>query len=189
MNKVDCIIPAAGLSSRMGEWKLMLPFRNGFIIDACLQNALSFCSRIILVGGYRHQELFEHCPEQSNILKLYNPDYQQGMFSSILTGINSVETEYFFIVHADMPCITTNIFRILWKQQLENGTVFPGSVEHSGHPVLISTALRRCIQENLALSSIKKMLIQHPVRYLNLSYQEIHFDIDTPTAYSQLLSR
>lgn len=54
---VDCIITAAGLSSRMGKWKMMLPWRDGTILDASIKNALQFCSRIIVVTGFRGEAL------------------------------------------------------------------------------------------------------------------------------------
>ena len=53
----DCIITAAGLSSRMGTWKMMLPYCQGTMLDASLKNALAFCQRVILVVGHRGEEL------------------------------------------------------------------------------------------------------------------------------------
>lgn len=66
MSAIDCIITAAGLSSRMGQWKMMLPWEQGTILDTSIKNALQFCSRIILVTGYRGNELHERYakPEQ-----------------------------------------------------------------------------------------------------------------------------
>lgn len=66
MSAIDCIITAAGLSSRMGQWKMMLPWEQGTILDTSIKNALQFCSRIILVTGYRGNELHETLcePEQ-----------------------------------------------------------------------------------------------------------------------------
>ena len=67
MSAIDCIITAAGLSSRMGQWKMMLPWQQGTILDTSIKNALQFCSRIILVTGYRGNELHERYANQSNI--------------------------------------------------------------------------------------------------------------------------
>ncbi len=55
--RCDCLITAAGLSSRMGAWKLMLPYRQSTILDESLKNALVLCDRIILVVGHRADEL------------------------------------------------------------------------------------------------------------------------------------
>ncbi len=39
MSAIDCIITAAGLSSRMGQWKMMLPWEQGTILDTSIKNA------------------------------------------------------------------------------------------------------------------------------------------------------
>ena len=70
MSAIDCIITAAGLSSRMGQWKMMLPWEQGTILDTSIKNALQFCSRIILVTGYRGNELHERYANQSNITNI-----------------------------------------------------------------------------------------------------------------------
>lgn len=75
---IDCIIPAAGLSSRMGQWKMMLPWQHGTILDASIKNALALCSHIILVFGYRAEELMARYQQHPAISLIYHADYQQG---------------------------------------------------------------------------------------------------------------
>lgn len=48
---VDCVMPAAGLSSRMGSWKVMLPYSHHTILDESIENALRFCSRVKKLMG------------------------------------------------------------------------------------------------------------------------------------------
>lgn len=87
MSAIDCIITAAGLSSRMGQWKMMLPWQQGTILDTSIKNALQFCSRIILVTGYRGNELHERYANQSNITIIHNPDYAQGLLTSVKAAV------------------------------------------------------------------------------------------------------
>ena len=94
MSAIDCIITAAGLSSRMGQWKMMLPWQQGTILDTSIKNALQFCSRIILVTGYRGNELHERYANQSNITIIHNPDYAQGLLTSVKAAVPAVKTEY-----------------------------------------------------------------------------------------------
>lgn len=49
--KVDkqCIMLAAGLSSRMGKWKMMMPWGEGTILDSALASAL-----VLRSGGAGH---------------------------------------------------------------------------------------------------------------------------------------
>ncbi|STI34584.1 CTP:molybdopterin cytidylyltransferase [Escherichia coli] len=85
MSAIDCIITAAGLSSRMGQWKMMLPWQQGTILDTSIKNALQFCSRIILVTGYRGNELHERYANQSNITIIHKPRLCPG-FTNIRQG-------------------------------------------------------------------------------------------------------
>lgn len=96
MSAIDCIITAAGLSSRMGQWKMMLPWQQGTILDTSIKNALQFCSRIILVTGYRGNELHERYANQSNITIIHNPDYAQGLLTSVKAAVPAVQTEHCF---------------------------------------------------------------------------------------------
>lgn len=96
MSAIDCIITAAGLSSRMGQWKMMLPWQQGTILDTSIKNALQFCSRIILVTGYRGNELHERYANQSNITIIHNPDYAQGLLTSVKAAVPAVKQNIVF---------------------------------------------------------------------------------------------
>lgn len=96
MSAIDCIITAAGLSSRMGQWKMMLPWQQGTILDTSIKNALQFCSRIILVTGYRGNELHERYANQSNITIIHNPDYAQGLLTSVKAAVPAVQQNIVF---------------------------------------------------------------------------------------------
>lgn len=187
---IDCIIPAAGLSSRMGRWKLMLPYNDETILEASVKNALAICSRVILIAGYRCDELIEKMRAYPNVSIIVNNDYQQGMLSSIKLGVEHVRSDYFFIAHADMPCIGSGLYNQLWQAR-GAGSIFPGDEQYSGHPVLINSLLKPAILKQVVANetvshSMKAILKKYPMTYLQLSNSEIHFDIDTPAAYEKL---
>jgi len=178
-------MPAAGLSSRMGRWKLMLPYNDSTILEASIKNALLACSRVILVVGHRADEIVAKLQGRANIDIVINPDYEQGMFSSIQCGLQYVNSEYFFIAHADMPRIAPAVYQHLWQKRAL-GTVFPGDKTLTGHPVLISHQLKSQVLEKPQHYGMKAILRDFPIQYLNLDNSDIHFDIDTPEAYEKL---
>ena len=182
---IDCIMPAAGLSSRMGAWKLMLPYNDQTILEASVKNALAICSRVILIAGYRSDELIEKMSAYTNVKIVVNKGYQYGMLSSIKLGIKHVRSDYFFIAHADMPCIGSELYHQLWQAR-GAGSVFPGDEQHSGHPVLINSSLKQGIENDLQSRTMKANLKKYPMTYLQLSNNEMHLDIDTPEAYATL---
>ena len=183
-------MPAAGLSSRMGEWKLILPYQNSTILEVSIKHALKACSRVILVVGYRSDELIDMMRSYPRVEVVVNENYQLGMLSSIQLGIEQVCSDYFFVAHADMPCINPTIFHQLWQSRAQ-GAVFPGSNVQSGHPVLINAALKESILLSPSTGSMKSILKNFPMSYLQLTDDGIHFDVDTPEAYQalQLISK
>ncbi|MEI6895650.1 MAG: NTP transferase domain-containing protein [Colwellia sp.] len=182
---LDCIMPAAGLSSRMGEWKIMLPYKDSTILETSVKNALSVCSRVILVAGHRATELIDKMHGYPDVEIVINENYHQGMFSSIQQGLNHVRSDYFFIAHADMPCISPELYRNLWQARAQ-GSVFLGDKSRSGHPVLIDSALKDAILKQADSASMKAILRRFSMTYLKLADTAIHFDIDTPADYEKL---
>ena len=184
--EADCIIPAAGLSTRMGEWKLKLPYQGKSIVEHSVDNALKVCSRVLLVTGHRGDELAELFAENSRVCIVNNPRYGQGMVSSVRAGVQQVSTDYFFISHADMPCIEPEVYMQLWQARFK-GSVFPGNEEKGGHPVLVSALLKESILRDVEVKSFKRILTRFSCNYLGLLNPSIHFDVDTAEGYGELL--
>lgn len=56
--KICALIPAAGLSSRMGDFKPLLPFRGKTVIESSVESALSGgADSVTVVTGYRSEEI------------------------------------------------------------------------------------------------------------------------------------
>ncbi|MDX1303570.1 molybdenum cofactor cytidylyltransferase [Photobacterium sp.] len=179
---VDCVMPAAGLSSRMGSWKMMLPYRHHTILDESIENALRFCSRVILVVGHRGNELIERYENSAKIRVVVNSDYPQGMFSSIQAGVSEVRSEHFFVCHGDMPCVSADIYQQVWSERGEH-TVFPGTKEKPGHPVLLPKSIIPVIQRSEIDGKMKPLIMANKVKFLGLEQLDIYLDVDTPAAY------
>ncbi len=144
MPTVDCVIPAAGRSERMGQWKPLLPFRGGTIVGTVVAAALAACTRVILVTGYRGEELATLFAAEPRILVVENRDWQLGMFSSIQRGAARVETARFFVSLADMPFVDSSVYRALLEAP-EADSVFPVHGGMRGHPVLLSGRVRAAV--------------------------------------------
>ena len=185
--KIDCIIPAAGESSRMGRWKPMLPFRNTTIVDHCVRNALRANCRVILVTGFRGEELHETFQNRSHIRLVTNKSYWRGMVSSIFEGIQQVESNRFFVVHADMPLIPPSVYTTLAKER-SRYSIFPCFQGRPGHPVLVSSHLIPEILKHGKAPNIKSVLRQFPCKTIPVQSDGICIDIDTMEQYRQLLA-
>ena len=165
MSAIDCIITAAGLSSRMGQWKMMLPWQQGTILDTSIKNALQFCSRIILVTGYRGNELHER--------------YAQGLLTSVKAAVPAVKTEYCFLTHGDMPTLTIDIFRKIWSLR-NDGAILPLHNGIPGHPILVS---KPCLMQAIQrpnVTNMRQALLMGDHYSVEIENAEIILDIDTP---------
>lgn len=189
---IDCLIPAAGLSSRMGKWKLMLPYKNSTIIEQSVDNALRLCSRVILVTGYRGGELEKLYDQHPKVITIRNTDFKRGMFSSIQTGAPLVETEYFFITMGDMPEIGSDLFRELTNTISKNPgieIVRPLYGGKRGHPVLLKMSTVDTILSEPQVSEMKNVFTHHKVLDLPLDLPESFRDIDTEEDYKMYLNK
>lgn len=132
---VDCLIPAAGLSSRMGKWKLQIPLNNNCtILGRTVRMAMQVCERVIVVGGYRFDELKEMLLPYEDVILLENSSYESGMLSSIQRGLTAVR-QNFFITPVDMPAITEDHYRELYAYSNRNMIVRPVYRDFPGHPI------------------------------------------------------
>jgi len=141
---VDCVIPAAGQSVRMGRWKPALPFGDSTIVQTVVAAALRVCSRVVLVTGYRGAELVSLFGGEPRVHLVENAAWQQGMFSSIRLGVASVRTERFFVTLGDMPWITPAVYEALLRHEVAD-VVFPEHGGMRGHPVLFRERVRGAI--------------------------------------------
>ncbi|WP_081606470.1 molybdenum cofactor cytidylyltransferase [Aeromonas diversa] len=184
----DCVMTAAGLSSRMGEWKMMLPYRGGTLLDASLKNALSACQRVILVVGHRGDELLRRYASHEHIEVIENRDYLAGLAGSVQLGVAACQSEHLFITHGDLPCLSRPLFEALWRQRSEQ-TLLPSYCGEAGHPVLMPRTLAGELARAELTGPVRRWLLSHPHRHVELAWPEILLDVDTPAAYRDLLAR
>lgn len=186
MTHIDCVMLAAGMSTRMGQWKMMLPYGNGTILDTAIANALAFCQRVIVVSGFRGEELAAYYHQHPQIQVVHNANYQQGMLSSIRTGVQQVRSPYFFLTLGDLPCIRHGIYAALWQEKGPFALV-PRYHKERGHPVLLPASIIERINVADPKLSMKQVIELGDYRFLEVQERGIHYDIDTQEEYQQLL--
>ena len=176
---VDCVVPAAGRSERMGRWKPVLPFAERTIIETVVACALQVCPRVILVTGYRGAELALLFRDMRQVHMVENPDWPLGMFSSIRQGTGHVRTERFFIMLGDMPWTGPDVYRALLRSAPAD-FAYPVFEGRRGHPVLCSARVKEEVRRaDPASGSMREIASRMTVRELSWGDDSIHRDIDT----------
>jgi CTP:molybdopterin cytidylyltransferase MocA len=148
---ISALILAAGFSSRMGRFKPLLPLGFG---ETTKQNVLErqIClfqrpeiQEIRVVTGHRAEDI-ERIAGAMGVETVFNPDYAQGMFSSVTTGLDSLDDtcNAFFVMPVDIPLVTPATISLLldaWRAK-KPAVLYPGFQGKRGHPPLISMAIR-----------------------------------------------
>jgi molybdenum cofactor cytidylyltransferase len=178
---MDCVMLAAGKSTRMDAWKMMLPWGASTIIETTVEQALAVCSRIILVAGYRADELAALFQGRKEVRVVVNPDFQAGMFASIQCGTALVRSERFFLALGDMPLVDAEIYRALLQYPGE--AVIPKYRGKKGHPLLLSEAVRRRIPELAPTDTLRSVLAEFPTLAVPVESKGVLHDIDNPEDY------
>jgi molybdenum cofactor cytidylyltransferase len=177
---IDCLVPAAGQSARMGSWKPLLPFGHSSIVETVVANALCSCRRVLLVAGYRGEELAARFAGHPRVTVVHNPDWPLGMFSSLQAGIRLAETPWLFITLGDMPWISPDVYAALLRCPREGDAVFPVHGGRRGHPVLIGPRMKEAaLCADPASGSMRRLAELLDVAELPWGDDSIHRDIDT----------
>jgi len=183
--KAECVILAAGLSSRMGKNKMLLEIAGKTVIERCINAFYESCSKIIVVTGKYHEDIKQYLMPYTKVNLVYNEDYRQGMFSSVKAGIKHVEAERFFITPGDYPLLKTDTIRHMLKTT--GNYVVPVYQGEQGHPVLLD---KRFIPVILAstLNSLRDCLESFSSEKQKLSVDDngIMTDIDTMQEYNTI---
>lgn len=194
MNPIGAVILAAGLSRRMGEPKLFLPYKGKPLFLQAVETAvLCGLDPIILVVG-KHEEGFRELVSYPQVTILKNEEYQSGMGSSLKRGFRHLEGKAAaaFVFLADQPFVPPLVPQEImnrYQQERSNGYLIfqPKYAEKEGHPVLFDAELFHEFQglqgDIGGREIIRKYRDQlYPVHFQNPSWG---IDIDTPEDYQK----
>ena len=130
----ECIILAGGKSTRMGTNKLLLDYQGHPLLWHTIESVRPFVNRVIVVTGRYDKEIREAF-KNINVTFVTNHNYEQGMFSSVLTGVKET-SEDFLVIPGDCPFIKKETFE---KVLSGKGDIrYPRYQNQEGHPLYIS---------------------------------------------------
>ena len=198
----DCILLAAGLSSRSTDHKLLRLVDGEPLIARAVRNA-AVCGRVILVLGHRANEILAAAHQsgidRSHLLSVTNEHYASGMFSSVQAGMREVTSEWFFVAPGDLPDLQRNVFDGLRKHAIaetEPGSpsppdaIVPTFRDQRGHPVLMrAPVLTRALGLPRNGGPMRTVLAQFTVSRLAMEEPGIVRDLDSDADYARYTSR
>jgi len=173
---ISAILLAAGQSKRMdGENKLTKKIQGAPLIKHSVKNILaSSIDELIIVLGYQKEIIEKLIDKNKKIKFVFNKDFENGMASSIKTGLNNLseKTEAFFICLGDMPMVNHDIYNQLIKSKEKKEIIIPTYKGQQGNPVLFNKSMKEKIMGITGDVGAKKILELNKDKILNLEIND-----------------
>lgn len=181
---VEGVILAAGFSRRAEAYKMTMDLCGKTVIERCIENMYNYCSRIIVVGGYRFDQLVPLANKYQKVKLIYNEDFKEGMFSSVKRGLIELKESRVFITPGDYPAISDVVFKKLLESDKEIAVpVYQGK---NGHPILLKSYLIDNILAGSGFLSLRDFVSSRKYAKVEVNDQGILLDLDTPEDYKIL---
>lgn len=192
-NGIAALILAAGYSSRLGAWKPLQPLGGStFVEEGVRRFRAAGVEDIRVVTGHRAGEL-ALVLQKLGVRAVFNPDYDQGMFTSVHAGVRSLEPGIaaFFLLPVDIPLVQPQTFKGLLHvfHHGDARIIYPSFQGRRGHPPLISST---CVADlpRTWEGGLRAFLSRYQAEALDLEVRDeaILMDCDTPADYQRLLA-
>lgn len=187
-----CVIVAAGLSSRMGRFKPLLPIAGKpaivFLIGHLLAAGVDTC---VVVTGHRGDEIRSACAAIPDIIWGENADYATtDMFASVKIGFSLVpETcTRILMTPADIPLIQKETIRSMLDTDAP--LAFPVYQGRKSHPLSLSPVILPQILNWNGEMGLKGAFSSLDIAPALIPTDDPFglMDMDTPEDYEKLLS-
>lgn len=190
--KIGAVVAAAGLSSRMGAFKPLLPFDGMTVIERCIANLRAAdAETIAVVTGHRGAELERRLRSQ-NLILVRNADYAATqMFDSLRLGLRALPGDCgtILLTPGDVPLVKTETVRAL-TAAAAGGFACPVCAGRRGHPVALDAVYRDALLAWNGEGGLRGAVaaLGIPVTEVEVSDAGMSHDLDTPADYEAVLS-
>jgi molybdenum cofactor cytidylyltransferase len=193
LSPVSAIVLAAGESRRMGENKLLLPWRGRTVIESIILT-LRKCalSEIIVVLGHQVNRV-RQALEGQPVRCILNEEFTAGMLSSVQCGVreSNTNTKGFLICLGDQPALNEEIIEPLLDalSKSKASIVLPSYRGARGHPLLISSQYRDEIFKLDPAVGLRQLRLRHAdeVLIIEIPDKAVMQDLDYPEDYRRAL--
>jgi len=193
--RIAGIVLAAGLSSRMGSNKLLAEIDGIPLLRKTVSAAVdSHLEPVIIVTGHQAEKIHEAL-DGTGVVFAHNPQYAEGLSSSLRTGIASVpeDADGALILLGDMPEIPTVLIeRMLAAFSPPDGRAICVATAGGkrGNPVLWGRQFFAEIEQVNGDSGAKHLIGTHDGFVCEVETDGVIFnDVDTPEALVALRQR
>jgi molybdenum cofactor cytidylyltransferase len=190
------IVPAAGMSTRLGRNKLLLPFKGQPLIAHAVDTLMaSKVDEIIVVLGHEADQV-RAAIGNKGVRFVENSDYRLGLSTSVRAGFAAVpvQTTGIMIYLADQPLLEAGEVDFLIRAFVEAGKaksiVVPFFRGQRGNPVIVKATYKASLLAITGDTGCRRLIKQSPDQVLTVEMETDHVvrDIDTIEAYERLIA-
>ena len=191
---VAAIVLAAGQSRRMGDLNKLLVKVDGIpmvarAVDAALASG---ADPVIVVTGHEREKI-EHLLAGRAVELLYNPDFAEGMSTSVRAGLNALpsDTGAALICLGDMPHVDAALISRLiegFDPARGHAICVPTYKGKRGNPVLWAARYFSAMKSLAGDVGARHLIGEHSdaVHEIECGDPAVTFDVDTPEALKSL---
>ena len=189
---LSIIILAAGQSSRLGQPKQLLPYKNTTLLEYIIEqtNPITTTKTIVVLGAYANE--IRSILASANVEIVLNKDWKKGMSKSLQKGLTQTQnSDAILILLSDQPFVTTELInQIIQKATSSDLPIIATKYNNIlGVPALFK---KETFQELLNLNEqqgakkvIKKYATNNEVGIVD--FEKGWIDIDTLEDYWELM--
>ena len=193
MSKTGIIILAAGSSSRMGELKQMMMYKNKTFLQHIIGEAKNAnLEPVICVTGYK-SDLITKSISGTGVSIVYNAQWPEGMGSGISAGIKqllSSDVDSVILAVSDQPHVSADLFGTMkaLKDQTGKGIVASSYAGTLGTPVLFGRNYFEYLKLLSGNQGAKNIVKLNMPDVCPIEFEKGRIDIDTKEDYEHLIS-
>ena len=190
------VILAAGSSTRLGQPKQLLEFHGTSLIQRITQIAVDAVQKPVVVMLGANYSLIHGRLTNLPVHIVYNPDWPQGMTSSIRKGLMALlgfspDTEGVIFAVCDQPYITPDLFQEMISIGRQSQKPIVACLYNNvlGTPVLFKKEYFDVLLALKDNEGARKILQSHPESAEAVPFPHGIFDVDTMQDYVALQNK
>lgn len=192
--RMATVILAAGMSTRMGTDKQLLPYGKETFLSATCRLYLPYGPVLVVLGHNKERIL----PALGNlpVQVVENPRYREGMSTSLAAGIRmaqSLDVTGIWLTFCDMPHLKPATLGELYQEAMRapEEIGIPIRQGRRGHPVWLPRWTFGELLEETGDVGARNLVARHPerIRFPETGDPAVTGDIDSPELYLKLVEK
>ncbi len=193
--RISAVLLAAGLSTRMGQQKALLPWQGRTLLESQIAALLDAgASEVVVVLGYhaeRLRPLAEAFPKTKTALNLR---YKTGRSSSVRAGMRRIDpaSEAILVLSVDQPR-RPNTMRMVITAHAEGRSLitYPSYQGKGGHPIVFAARLLpELLRVRESRQGLREVVERHhaDVRKVEVDDPQVVVDMNLPEDYQKAVA-